>query len=366
MKTISYSHSAGKTEIFIQRNFPFSSFFKENVTGKSIAIVDENLAGIISKTHPDFFKSFDHLITIPEGEPAKSFEEYEKLIERLVDFGADRTTTLVAVGGGVTGDLTGFAGATFMRGLSVYQVPTTLLSQIDSSIGGKTGINLKAGKNLVGAFWQPKGILIDPDFLKSLPQREVYSALGEMLKYFILNSEEEFLSFHSVLMKETADSLLNSHFDLLSEWIEKGVRYKVAIVEADEKELNVRALLNLGHTFGHAIEKYYGYNELRHGEAVSVGIWFAAWLSAEMGWLTHEKVNLVKECVLKLVPSEKPSKPWNEEIILNYLLKDKKKEGSILKYVIPETIGKCRIHPIQDLNWLSGKIREFHQSELKW
>ncbi|MCA0445514.1 MAG: 3-dehydroquinate synthase [Bacteroidetes bacterium] len=366
MKTISYSHSSGQTTIFIQRNFPFQSFFKNEIKGKSIAVADENLAKVISVTHPGFFSSFDHLVTIPEGETAKSFEQYEKLIEALVGFGADRTTTLVAVGGGVTGDLTGFAGATFMRGLPVYQVPTTLLSQIDSSIGGKTGINLKAGKNLVGAFWQPKGILIDPEFLKSLPRREVYSALGEMLKYFILNSEEEFLQFHSVLMKETAESLLDARFDLLSDWIEKGVRYKVDIVEADEKELNVRALLNLGHTFGHAIEKFYGYEELRHGEAVSIGIWFAAWLSSEMGWLNQNQVNLIKECVLKLVPSEKPQKNWDEESILNYLLKDKKKEGVTLKYILPEKIGKCVIHPVQDLNWLSEKIKTFHQTELKW
>lgn len=366
MTRFSYSHSTGSTTVLISQDLDFSGFFSERPPGKRIAVADENLAAVLKNTHPGLFSLFDGVITIPEGEEAKSFLEFERLISLLAAAGADRRTTLVAVGGGVTGDLTGFAAATYMRGIPVVQIPTTLLSQIDSSIGGKTGINLTAGKNLLGAFWQPEAILIDPVFLKSLPLREVYSALGEMLKYCVLYSGSDFAEFTEMITTTPAAGLIQNSDGKLTAWIEKSVRYKTAVVEADEKEQNIRAFLNLGHTLGHAIEKHYGFDELRHGEAVSIGIWFASWLSGTMGLLDEKSIEKIKFCVQSLVPRKPQQKIWNQEAVMSYLLKDKKKESDVLTFILPVKIGKCERVKLTDFALLDDRIREFRKQELQW
>jgi len=365
MKQQTLNHSLGQTQIIIAENYDFKSFMK-SISSLKIALVDENLFAILSTTRSDFLKLFDSVITIPEGENSKSFDQYIVIVDRLFQLKADRSTHLFAVGGGVTGDLTGFVAATFMRGIPYIQIPTTLLSQIDSSIGGKTGINHPAGKNLIGSIYQPKFILIDPSFLKTLPEREVISALGEMVKYTLLNSSERFEELKNYLSEHSPYHLLNFDFDILISWIQYCVEIKKQIVEIDEHEKNIRALLNLGHTFGHAIEKHYGYENIRHGEAVSVGMLFVSYLSLHLERIDKDQFEDIYFCLKSILPFAPFTVNWNEDKIFSYLQKDKKNLSGSLKWILPKRIGECEIVELSDFELIKTTIRQFHYEFLKW
>ncbi len=224
---------------------------KRNLAGKAIAI-----------------------LTLPDGESYKSLETASSIIDKLIDRGAGRDTTVVALGGGVVGDVAGFAAASYMRGVAFVQVPTTLLAQVDSSVGGKTGVNHAEGKNLIGAFHQPRIVLIDIDTLSTLPDRELRAGLAEVIKYGAI-ADVGFLEWLEVNL----DALLSKDAAALTHAIRRSCELKAQVVAADERESSRRAILNFGHTFGHAIERCQGYGDWLHGEAVAAGMIMAAELS---------------------------------------------------------------------------------------
>ncbi|MFA4968199.1 MAG: 3-dehydroquinate synthase [Sulfuritalea sp.] len=231
-------------------------------------------------------------IILPDGEAHKNWESLNLIYDALLANRCDRGTTIVALGGGVIGDLAGFAAATYQRGVPFVQIPTTLLSQVDSSVGGKTGINHPRGKNMVGAFWQPKLVLADTDTLKTLPPRELSAGMAEVIKYGLIR-DLPFLSWLEAAM----EGLLARDGELLAHAIERSCANKAEVVAADEYETakeGGRALLNLGHTFGHAIETGMGYGEWLHGEAVAAGMMMAVELSRRLGWLSVAEVDRVR------------------------------------------------------------------------
>jgi 3-dehydroquinate synthase len=261
----------------------------------------------------------------------------EAIYSQLVAVGCDRSSSLLALGGGVVGDATGFAAATFMRGVEYYQIPTTFLAMVDSSIGGKTGINLDAGKNLVGAIWQPKAVLIDPNHLTSLPKREVVSALGEVLKYGAI-LDRPFFNY----LSDNLDELLGMGNPHLSETvIRKCAELKAKIVEQDECEGDLRRILNFGHTVGHALEKYFGYSVLRHGEAVSYGMLATGKLSIEFGGLSLEDYGLLSEMIERLPLPLLPDFDVNE--IIKIMTTDKKVKDGSINFVLLSKIGETKI-----------------------
>jgi 3-dehydroquinate synthase len=236
-------------------------------------------------------------IILPDGEAHKNWESLNLIYDALLATRCDRATTIVALGGGVIGDLAGFAAATYQRGVPFIQIPTTLLSQVDSSVGGKTGINHPRGKNMVGAFWQPKLVLADTDTLKTLPERELSAGMAEVIKYGLIR-DLPFLDW----LEANMDGLLARDGELLAYAIERSCANKAEVVAADECETaseGGRALLNLGHTFGHAMETGLGYGEWLHGEAVAAGTMMAVELSRRLGWLSAADVVRVRTLLLR-------------------------------------------------------------------
>ena len=227
-------------------------------------------------------------IILPDGESYKNQETLNLIYEALLKEKCERTTTLIALGGGVIGDMTGYAAATYLRGVPFIQIPTTLLSQVDSSVGGKTGINHPLGKNMIGAFYQPQCVIADIDTLKTLPEREFSAGMAEVIKYGLIR-DETFFNW----LEKNIEGLMKLNSSLLIEAIERSCQNKADVVEMDEHESGVRATLNLGHTFGHAIENAMGYGVWLHGEAVAAGIVMAAHLSQLMGWVKAEEFSRI-------------------------------------------------------------------------
>ena len=274
------------------------------------------------------------IIPVEGGEGSKCFEKFAELCSELARLGVDRKSALVALGGGVVGDLTGFLAASYMRGIDFYQIPTTLLAMVDSSVGGKTGINIPEGKNLVGAFHQPKGVFADTEFLKTLPKREFAAGMAEVIKCGVLGDAE--------LFKITAENQITPESPLLPEVIRRSCALKARVVADDERENAAsggRALLNLGHTFAHAIEKTSGYGTYLHGEAVAIGMVMAAQLSAQLGFGNfHRKIE--KALLKNNLPIKLESNATLAEF-MEAMSHDKKNAGGKLKFVLIENIGKA-------------------------
>ena len=277
------------------------------------------------------------LATVPSGESSKSWGQTQKLYDALVEMSADRRTVVVAVGGGVTGDLAGFVAATYARGLRFIQVPTTLLSMVDSSVGGKTGINHPRGKNLIGAFHQPVGVLIDPGTLTTLPDREYRAGLAEVVKYGVILDA----AFFAYLEQHVAE--LNARDPaVLNHVIARSCELKAAVVRDDEFETTgLRAILNYGHTFGHAFEALAGYGELLHGEAVSLGMICASRLAEQLGRVPAEVTQRQLQLLTALqLPTEVPAAlQLQPDAILRCMLLDKKTESRELRFVLPDRLG---------------------------
>jgi 3-dehydroquinate synthase len=274
-------------------------------------------------------------IEIPDGEKYKSLKWVNYIYDRIISFKMDRESLLIALGGGVIGDVTGFVAATFLRGISYIQIPTTLLSQVDSSIGGKTGVNHKRGKNLIGAFYQPKFVLIDIDLLKTLDKREFLNGLAEIIKYGIILREDLF-----EYLENKMDLILNQDREALFNIIKVSCITKAEIVEMDERESGYRSILNFGHTLGHAIENITNYREFRHGEAVSIGMAFAAKLSYNMNLCKVEDKNRIVELIKGFgLPVTVPYFPIKR--YLRAMEFDKKILKDYLKYILIERIGKA-------------------------
>ncbi|MHB1036771.1 MAG: 3-dehydroquinate synthase [Pirellulales bacterium] len=278
------------------------------------------------------------LLVIEPGEQSKSIEAATDLWQALLELGADRKTIVVAVGGGVVGDLAGFIAATYARGLDFLQVPTTLLAQVDSSVGGKVGVNLPGAKNIVGAFLQPLGVLIDPATLHTLPPREYRSGLGEVVKYGVI-LDEEFFS----LLEANVGPLLERKLELLEQVIARCCRLKADVVAGDEREeTGLRAVLNYGHTFGHALETLTGYEQLLHGEAVSIGMLCASRLAERLGYIDAEVTRRQAELLSALgLPVNLPEVDHDQ--ILATMMHDKKVEHGRLRFVLPTALGRVEL-----------------------
>ena len=276
------------------------------------------------------------LLEMPDGEPAKRLTTLERLADKLVKLGADRGVVLIALGGGVVGDVTGFLASIYMRGVDVIQVPTTVLAQVDAAIGGKTGVNLKSGKNLLGTFHQPRAVLIDPLVLTSLPSREYRAGLYESLKCGIIGDPGLFRMF-----EESRREILDREPEVVEKVIAASVRLKASVVSADEKEGGLRQVLNLGHTIGHAIEAETRYKQLLHGEAVAWGMLAASHIALSTGKLDSVTAGRISNAVLSL--GRLPRMKVQTAGILRRLRSDKKTKQGVVHFILPREIGKVEI-----------------------
>jgi len=272
-------------------------------------------------------------IVLPDGEQYKTGETLNRIYDALLEHRMERKSTLIALGGGVIGDLTGYAAATYLRGVPFIQIPTTLLAQVDSSVGGKTGINHPLGKNMIGAFYQPNLVLADTDTLNTLPDRELSAGLAEVIKYGLIR-DPEFLAW----LEQNLERLLAREPDALTFAIVRSCRNKAEVVAADEREGGIRALLNLGHTFGHAIENGMGYGVWLHGEAVGAGMALAADLSMRLGWISPSDVERVRALLRRArLPDWAPDLGVARYQDLMGL--DKKVEGGKVRFVLLRSLG---------------------------
>ncbi len=273
------------------------------------------------------------VVLMPDGEAHKNWSTLDDLLTRLLELRVERSTLLIALGGGVIGDITGFAAAICQRGIPFVQVPTTLLAQVDSSVGGKTGVNHALGKNMIGAFWQPRCVLIDTNCLRTLPDRELRAGIAEVIKYGAIRDVEFFAwlehEMHALLAKDPT---------ALAHAIHRSCAIKAEIVAADERESGERALLNFGHTFGHAIEAAQGYGAWLHGEAVAAGMVCAAILSERVSGLTRADASrltaLIGAAGLPIAPPKMPAERW-----LDLMRRDKKVERGAMRFVLLNRLG---------------------------
>lgn len=291
------------------------------------------------------------LVTVPAGEASKSMAVVEQVCREMLQAGLDRKAFLVALGGGVIGDLAGFAASIFMRGIPFIQIPTTVLSQVDSSVGGKTGVNTPEGKNLIGTFSQPSLVLADVDCLKSLPARAYHEGFAEIIKHAAIRDESLF-----TVIREVAEGRGD-----LAKLIQSNVQIKASVIEADEFEtLGVRALLNFGHTIGHAIEAAAGYGELLHGEAISIGMMAAAKLSEKFAGLDPQVTETLKELFeLYHLPTQL-GEGISDETLLNYMKHDKKFSEGAIRFVLLNRAGSAIVSKEitqNDLVWAIHQIR---------
>jgi len=277
------------------------------------------------------------VVSIPDGESHKNFATLESVVTRLLELRAERKTMIVALGGGVVGDIAGFAAAVYQRGMPFVQVPTTLLAQVDSSVGGKTGINHPLGKNMIGAFYQPRAVLIDSQCLATLPTREVAAGLAEVVKYGAIRDAAFF-----AWLESNVDALVARDPVALTHAIYESCRIKAAIVAADEREEGERALLNFGHTFGHAIENAVGYGEWLHGEAVAAGMVIAARVSRRTGRIREDDARRLEALIARAgLPTAAPALGFDRWKTL--LARDKKVAAGTIRYVLLDAIGQAAI-----------------------
>jgi 3-dehydroquinate synthase len=287
----------------------------------------------------DGLDGFSHrTVILEDGEQYKTFDNVARVLDALASLGANRDATLIALGGGVIGDLGGFAAACWMRGIDFVQMPTTLLAMVDSSVGGKTGVNLPAGKNLVGAFHQPRAVFIDTSTLATLPEREYLAGLAEVLKYGAIG-DAAFFDW----LEAKAEALLERDLDALDTAIAASCRHKAGVVARDERELGERALLNFGHTFGHAIEVEAGYGAILHGEAVAIGMLLAAQLSDRIGLAEAAESDRLERLLLRFgLPIRIPA-GHDALRLLERMRLDKKSVSGQLRLILWRGIGKAEV-----------------------
>lgn len=315
-----------------------AQLFTPHITGRKVAIVSNStVAPLYLQQLREALQGYELTeIILPDGESYKNWETLQLIFDALLADKHDRKTTLIALGGGVIGDMTGFAAACYQRGVNFIQVPTTLLSQVDSSVGGKTGINHPLGKNMVGAFYQPQAVIIDTATLQTLPSRELAAGLAEVIKYGLIH-DEPFLAW----LEENIEKICQLDNAAMSETVERSCLAKAQVVSADEREAGVRATLNLGHTFGHAIETEQGYGAWLHGEAVAAGTVMALEMSKQLGWLTAAQrdrgVRLLVRAGLPVIPPES----MDAETFLTHMAVDKKNIDGHIRLVLLRNLGEA-------------------------
>ena len=308
-----------------------------HIRGKSAVVVSNTtVAPLYLQTTDAMLTGLKHSAAIlPDGEEYKNLDTLNQIYTHLLENKADRKTTLIALGGGVVGDMTGYAAASYQRGVNFIQIPTTLLAMVDSSVGGKTGVNHPLGKNMIGAFHQPQCVLIDTDTLNTLADRELSAGIAEVVKYGLIR-DPAFLTW----LDENMDGLLARDPQTLTYAIYRSCEHKAEVVAADERESGQRALLNLGHTFGHAIEASMGYGQWLHGEAVATGMVMAAQMSQQMGWLGADEVAYVRHILQRArLPVDPPAQMSGEDFA-RYMSVDKKVLDGTLRLVLMKSLGE--------------------------
>jgi len=294
-----------------------------------------------------------HVVTIPDGEKYKTLETVENILNECFEHKLDRKSLLIAFGGGVIGDMTGFTASLYQRGIDFIQVPTTLLSQVDASVGGKTGVNNKYGKNLIGAFYQPKAVYIDPEFLKTLPPREFSAGVAEIVKMAVM--------FDKAYFEFLQDADLSNE-EVLKEAIRKSVELKAWVVNQDEKEAGIRAVLNYGHTFGHVVENETNYTTYLHGEAVAIGMIMANALAIELGLFTKEEAQQVKDLLEKSsLPTEYVIKDIDD--FYEHFFLDKKSANNSIKFILPQGMGNYKVVKDIDENIVKKVLSQFGEEK---
>ena len=316
------------------------------INSKTAIITNPKVSGLHINYLTNHLKTKElHIITLPDGEEYKNMESINYALERLFDAKFDRNSTLIAFGGGVIGDMTGFTASIFLRGIKFIQIPTTLLAMVDSSVGGKTGINNKYGKNLIGSFYQPEAVFIDTHFLSTLEKREFAAGMAEVIKMAVMFDKE----FFENIKKETLS---------IEEIIKRSVELKAEVVNEDEKEKGIRSVLNYGHTFAHVIENETNYKKYLHGEAVAIGMVMANTLAVKLGYLTQSEAEDIKQ-VLEKYNLPTTYKIKNIASFYNHFFLDKKTTNNKIKFIIPNHIGKYKIIKDIDKEIILDVLRNF-------
>lgn len=323
--------------IFIGEQLLQKELLAPYIKGKQVVVVtNETVAPLYLEQLMIQLKDYQaHRIILPDGERFKNWQTLQSIFDGLLTNEVSRKVTLIALGGGVIGDMTGFAAACYQRGVNFIQIPTTLLSQVDSSVGGKTGINHLLGKNMIGAFYQPKAVIVDVKTLSTLPARELSAGLAEVIKYGLIDDVDFFNWLESHMDQLRA---LDSH--ALIQAIDWSCTIKARMVAKDEKENGVRALLNLGHTFGHAIESHQGYGNWLHGEAVSAGTVMALQMSCQLGWISESTRNRSIRMLAKAGLPICPPATMSVDDFLKYMRVDKKNIDGQLRLVLIKELGQ--------------------------
>lgn len=355
MRTLNVDLGTRSYPIYIGSDLLRAELIAPHIPGQQVLIVtNDSIAPLYLERVQAMLSGFDsEAVILPDGERYKTLETASSIYDALLQRRMDRQTTLIALGGGVVGDITGFAAATYQRGVHFIQIPTTLLAQVDSSVGGKTGVNHSLGKNMIGAFYQPRAVLADMDTLSTLPERELKAGLAEVIKYGLI-MDAEFLDWLEAHMPQ----LLVADKAALASAVERSCHNKAVVVGRDERESGERALLNLGHTFGHAIETDTGYESWLHGEAVAVGMYMAAHLSQELGWLSTQDVERVQHL---LQTAELPTHPpaITPERFLELMAVDKKALAGRLRLILLRALGQAVVSADFDEAALNRTLQHF-------
>lgn len=330
---------------------------RQHIPGNSALVVSNTtVAPLYLETVQQHLEGLKHeAVILPDGEEYKNLTVLNTIYDGLLENRFDRNTTIIALGGGVVGDMAGFAAASYQRGVHLIQIPTTLLSQVDSSVGGKTGVNHALGKNMIGAFYQPRAVIADTNTLDTLPDRELSAGLAEVIKYGLIKKRDLF-----DWLQQNMASLLARDHATLAYAIHVSCQTKAEVVAADERESGQRALLNLGHTFGHAIETGMGYGEWLHGEAVGAGMCMAAHMSQHLGWLSSEDVaqaiQLIENAKLPITAPDS----MTVERFLEYMAVDKKVLDGVLRLVLLQQIG----HAVVTNDYTNQQLEQAIRSSL--
>ncbi|WP_045224534.1 3-dehydroquinate synthase [Methyloterricola oryzae] len=324
-------------------------------TAQVMVVTNETVAPLYLQRVLDALPGRDTAtLVLPDGETYKSMDSAMRVFDELLTLRYSRDATLIALGGGVIGDLVGFAAACYQRGVPFIQIPTTLLAQVDSSVGGKTAVNHPRGKNMIGAFYQPQCVLADTAVLSTLPDRELSAGLAEVIKYGLIRDLDFF-----IWLEANLDSLLARDAQALAYAIERSCINKAEVVAADEKEAGERATLNLGHTFGHAIETGAGYGAVLHGEAVAIGMCQAADLSRRLGHLSEDDVNRIVSLLRRARLPITPPAALSTQTLLDLMAVDKKNLGGKLRLILLESIGRATLPTSVDLELLRATLDEY-------
>lgn len=333
-----------------------SDLFNAHIRGKEVLIVtNETVAPLYLDSVKTALSAYRvESVILPDGEQYKTLDIMQRIFDRLLEARLSRQVTIIALGGGVIGDMAGFAAACYQRGVPFIQVPTTLLSQVDSSVGGKTAVNHPLGKNMIGAFYQPQCVLADTATLNTLDDRQFASGLAEVIKYGLIN-DAEFFDW----LEQNMSLLVSRDPMALAQAIARSCQDKATIVADDEREQGVRALLNLGHTFGHAIETGSGYGNCLHGEAIAIGMVMAADLSQRMGWLSEDKVTRIGNIMTAAnLPVTVPGQLSSEDF-MELMSVDKKVQDGLIRLVLLQDIGQAIISDDYDSHALAETLSKF-------